>query len=144
MRCMVIVKATPDSEANPPVMPSTALLAAMNKFNQDLLKAGVLLAAEGLRPSRDGKRMRVGNGQRVVTDGPFAETKELVAGFWLWQVRSMDEALAWASRCPPPFEGGGVLEIRPLYEAEDFGAALTPELRENEAHMRAELAAKSP
>lgn len=142
MRCMVIVKATPESEANPPVMPSTELLAAMDGFNQELLKAGVLLAGEGLRPSRDGKRVRLGNGQHQVTDGPFAETKELVAGFWLWQVRSMDEALAWASRCPPPFEGGGVLEIRPLYEAADFGEALTPELRESEERLRAELATK--
>jgi hypothetical protein len=136
MRVMVIVKATKDSEAG--VMPSTELLTAMGKYNEELVKAGVMLAGEGLHPSSKGKRIRMEGGQRTVIDGPFAETKELIAGFWLWQVRSMDEAVEWARRCPDPMPGGGVLEIRPVFEADDFGEALTPELREQEERLRAQ------
>ena len=137
MRCMVMVKATAESEAG--VMPSQELLAAMGKFNEELVKAGVMLAGEGLTPSARGARVTFSGKQRHVVDGPFAETKELVAGFWLWQVKSMDEAIAWVRRCPNPMEGESVIEIRPVFEAEDFGEAFTPELREQEARLRAHL-----
>jgi hypothetical protein len=118
MRVMVLVKATPDSEAG--VMPTPQLLADMGRFNQQLIEAGVMLAGDGLKPSRLGKRVLFGGSSRSVTDGPFAETKELVAGYWLWQVSSMDEALEWVRRCPNPMPGPSEIEIRPLYEAEDF------------------------
>jgi hypothetical protein len=137
---MVMVRATAESEAG--VMPSQKLLAQMTAFNEELVKAGVMLAGEGLKPSSQGKRMVFAGGRRSVVDGPFAEAKELVAGFWLWQVRSMDEALEWARRCPAPFEGDCAIEIRPLLEADDFGEALTPELRAAEERMRGELAGK--
>jgi len=137
MRVMVIVKASKESEAG--VMPDTELLAAMGKFNEDLVKAGVMLAGEGLHPSRRGVRVRYAGASRTVTDGPFAETKELVAGFWLWQVRSMDEAIEWARRCPNPHPGECEVEIRPVFEAEDFGEAFTPELREQEDRLRREV-----
>jgi hypothetical protein len=131
MRVMVIVKASKASEAG--VMPDVALFDAMDRFNQELLQAGVLLAGEGLKPSSEGVRMRCDVEPRVVHDGPFAETRELVAGFWLWQVRSMDEAIEWARRCPAPHADGGELEIRPVWEAEDFDA-MTAELRAQPAH----------
>jgi hypothetical protein len=137
---MVMVRATAESESQSGALPSSEILEAMGRFNEELMKAGVMLAGEGLKPSRDGKRMRFAHGTRQVIDGPFAETKELIAGFWLWQVRSMDEALEWARRCPPPFEGECEIEIRPLFEAEDFGEAMSPELRDAEERMRAELA----
>ncbi|MDO1529913.1 YciI family protein [Fulvimonas sp. R45] len=143
MRCMVMVRATAESEASPPAMPSQRRLAEMNRFNEELMQAGVLLAGEGLRPSAAGARVRFAGDRRSVIDGPFAEAKELIAGFWLWQVRSMDEALAWAQRCPPPFDGECEIEIRPLFEAEDFGEALTPEVRASEERIRAALASKS-
>ena len=137
MRVMVMVKATSESEAGK--MPSTELLAAMGNFNEELVKAGVLLAGEGLHPSAKGKRVRFSGSQRTVIDGPFTETKELVAGFWLWQVESMEEAVAWVRRCPNPMEGDSEIEIRPLFEAADFGAELTPELRAQEERLRAEV-----
>jgi hypothetical protein len=137
MRVMVIVKATKNSEAG--IMPSEKLLAEMGKYNEELVKAGVMLAGEGLHPSSKGKRVTFSGGKKSVIDGPFAETKELIAGFWLWQVKSMEEALEWARRCPDPMPGEeGVLEIRPVFEAEDFGAELTPELRAQEERLRAE------
>ena len=139
MRVMVMVKATPESEAGR--MPGTELLAAMGRFNEELVKAGVMLAGEGLHPSARGKRVRFSGPQRRVIDGPFAETKELVAGFWLWQVRSMDEAVEWVRRCPNPMEGESEIEIRPVFEAEDFGAEFTPELRAQEDRRRAEVEA---
>jgi hypothetical protein len=135
---MVIVKATKNSEAG--MMPSETLLAEMGKYNEELVKAGVMLAGEGLHPSSKGKRVRFSGSQRTVTDGPFTETKELIAGFWLWQVRSMEEALEWVRRCPDPMPGEvGELEIRPIFEAEDFGAELTPELRAQEERLRTEI-----
>jgi hypothetical protein len=134
MRVMVIVKATKDSENGVP--PSAELLGQMGKFNEQLVKAGVLLAGEGLKPSSNGKRVRFSGATRTVTDGPFAETKELVAGFWLWQVKSMEEAVEWVRRCPNPMPGDSDIEIRPVFEAEDFGVELTPELRANEAKLR--------
>ena len=137
MRVMVMVKATSESEAGK--MPSTELLAAMGNFNEELVKAGVLLAGEGLHPSARGKRVRFSGSQRTVIDGPFTETKELVAGFWLWQVKSMEEAVEWVRRCPNPMEGDSEIEIRPLFEAADFGAELTPELRAQEERLRAEV-----
>jgi hypothetical protein len=141
MRFMVMVKATKESEAG--VMPSAELLEAMGKYNEELVKAGVMLAGEGLQPSSKGARVRFAGKTRTVVDGPFAETKELVAGFWLWQVRSLEEAIEWARRCPNPFEGGeSELEIRQVFEAEDFGAEFTPELREQEARLRAEIATR--
>lgn len=140
MRVMVIVKASEDSEAG--VMPDTGLLAAMGRFNEELVKAGVMLAGEGLHPSRKGVRVRYSGASRSVIDGPFAETKELVAGFWLWQVRSMDEAIEWARRCPNPHAGDCEIEIRPVFEAEDFGEAFTPELREQEDRLRNQLETK--
>ena len=142
MRCMVMVRATRASEAGE--MPSQALMEAMGAFNEELVKAGVMLAGEGLKPSAEGARVRFAGKTRTVSDGPFAETKELVAGFWLWQVRSLEEAIEWARRCPNPFDSGeSELEIRPLYEAEDFGAEFTPELREQEERLRAEIAGRN-
>ncbi|RAS06939.1 YciI family protein [Cupriavidus alkaliphilus] len=138
MRVMVIVKATADSEAGK--MPGTELLAAMGNFNEELVKAGIMLAGEGLQPSAKGKRVRFAGSQRTVTDGPFAQPEELVAGFWLWQVKSMDEAVEWVKRCPNPMEGESDIEIRPLFELEDFGAELTPELREQEERLREQAA----
>ncbi|PVY77673.1 YciI family protein [Cupriavidus alkaliphilus] len=138
MRVMVIVKATTDSEAGK--MPGTELLAAMGNFNEELVKAGIMLAGEGLQPSAKGKRVRFAGSQRTVTDGPFAQPEELVAGFWLWQVKSMDEAVEWVKRCPNPMEGESDIEIRPLFELEDFGAELTPELREQEERLREQAA----
>jgi len=134
---MVIIKASKDSEAG--VMPSEKLLTDMGKFNDELVKAGVMLAGEGLHPSSRGKRVRFSGSRRSVIDGPFAETKELVAGFWLWQVRSMEEAIEWVKRCPNPMNEDCEVEIRPVFEAEDFGADYTPELREQEARQRAEI-----
>lgn len=140
MRVMVMVKATADSENG--VMPSAELLTAMGNFNEELVKAGVMLAGEGLHPSSKGVRVRFSGNSRSVIDGPFTETKELVCGFWLWQVRSMDEAIEWARRCPNPMPGDSDLEIRPVFEAEDFGAEFTPEARAQEDRLRAQLAAK--
>jgi hypothetical protein len=137
MRVMVMVKATSESEAGK--MPGTELLAAMGKFNEELVKAGLMLAGEGLHPSSRGKRVRFSGSQRAVIDGPFAETKELVAGFWLWQVKSMEEAVEWVRRCPNPMEGESDIEIRPLFEVDDFGAELTPELRAQEERLRGEI-----
>ena len=138
MRFMVIVKATKDSEAG--VMPSEQLLTEMGKFNEDLMKAGVLLAGEGLHASSKGARVKFSGNKRTVTDGPFAETKELIAGFWLWQCKSKDEAIEWVKRCPNPMQGESEIEIRQVFEAEDFGAEFTPELREQEERLRAETA----
>jgi hypothetical protein len=135
MRCMVIVKANKDSEAG--VLPSKELLTEMGKFNEELVKAGVMLAAEGLQASSKGKRVRFSGGKTTVIDGPFTETKELIAGFWLWQVRSMEEAVEWLKRAP--FGGGEEVEIRQVFEAEDFGAEFTPELREQEERLRKQV-----
>lgn len=135
MRVMVMVKATQDSEAG--AMPSEELLAAMGNFNEELVKAGVMLAGEGLHPSVKGKRVRFSGRQRAVIDGPFTETKELVAGFWLWQVKSMEEAIEWVKRCPNPMPTESEIEIRPVFEADDFGAEFTPELRAQEDRLRA-------
>ena len=140
MRFMVIVKANKDSEAG--VLPDEKLLADMGNFNEQLAKAGVLLAAEGLHPSSKGARVRFSGAKRTVIDGPFAETKELVAGFWLWQVKSKEEAVEWVKRCPNPFPGESEIEIRQVYEAEDFGAEFTPELRAQEERVRAQVAEK--
>ncbi len=141
MRFMVMVKATKDSEAG--VLPDKKLLADMGKFNEELMKAGVLLAGEGLQPSSKGARVRFSGAKRTVIDGPFAETKELVAGFWLWQVKSKEEAIEWVKRCPNPFQGTeSEIEIRQVFEAEDFGAEFTPELRAQEERIREQLAAK--
>jgi len=140
MRFMVIVKANKESEAG--VMPNQKLLAEMGKFNEELVKAGVLLAAEGLHPTSKGKRVKFAGAKRTVVDGPFTETKELIAGFWLWQVRSLEEAIEWVKRCPNPHEGESEIEIRQVFEAEDFGAEFTPELREKEERLRAQVAAK--
>ncbi len=141
MRVMVMVKATADSEAGR--MPGTELLAAMGAFNEELVKAGLMLAGEGLHPSVRGKRVRFSGAQRTVIDGPFAETKELVAGFWLWNVKSMDEAVEWVRRCPNPMEGDSEIEIRPVFEAEDFGAEFTPELRAQEDRLREQVEAQA-
>ena len=138
MKVMVLVKATADSEAG--VMPSTELLEAMGKFNEELVDAGVMLAGEGLKPTSQAVRIGFDGPSRRVIDGPFAETRELVAGFWLWQVRSLDEAIEWAKRCPNPMPAPSELEIRPLYEAADFGEEFTPELREQEDRLRERLA----
>ena len=135
MRVTVLVKADKNSEAG--VMPSEKLLSDMTRFNEELVKAGVMLAGEGLHPSSKGVRIRFDGKKRTVIDGPFAETKELVAGFWIWQVKSLDEAIEWLKRAP--FGGGTEVEIRPVFEAEDFGAEFTPELREKEARLRAEV-----
>lgn len=137
MRVMVIVKATADSEAG--VMPPIELMEAMGHFNEALVEAGVMLAGDGLHPSVKGKRVIFEGEGREVVDGPFAATEELVAGFWLWQVKDMDEALAWARRCPNPMLGRGILEIRPLFEMEDFGDAVTPEIAAQEERLREKL-----
>jgi hypothetical protein len=138
MRVMVIVKATAKSEAG--ALPSEQEFAEMGKFNEELVKAGVMLAGDGLHPSSKGKRVRFSGGKRTVVDGPFAETKELIAGFWLWQVKSMEEAIEWVKRCPDPMPGEeAVIELRPLYEADDFGKEFTPELRAQEERLRAEI-----
>jgi hypothetical protein len=141
MRVMVLIKADEDTEAG--VMPSEQLLAEMGRYNEELVKAGIMLAGEGLHPSSKGARVRFSGEKRSVIDGPFAETKELIAGFWLWQVRSMDEAIEWVKRCPNPTGAESVVEIRPVFEAEDFGAEFTPELREQEERLRAEIAART-
>jgi hypothetical protein len=137
---MVVIKANKDSEAG--VLPSHRLLAEMGKYNEELVRAGIMLAGEGLHPSSKGKRVRFTGQKLAVVDGPFAETKELIAGFWLWQVKSMDEAIEWVKRCPNPDGTDGEIEIRPLFEADDFGAEFTPELREQEERLRERLAAK--
>ncbi len=139
MKVIVFVKANKDSEAG--VMPSTEELATMTKYNEELVKAGIMLAGEGLHPSSKGKRVRFEGTKRTLIDGPFAEAKELVAGFWIWQVKSMEEAVEWLKRAP--FDGGAEIEIRPVFEAEDFGEAMTPELRAKEEQLRAQTAAKS-
>jgi hypothetical protein len=138
MRVMVIVKADKNSEAG--VMPSREILTAMGKYNEELVKAGVMLAGEGLHPTSKGKRVRFSGGKHTITDGPFAESKELIAGFWLWQVRSMDEAIEWLKRSP--FDWGTELEVRQVFETDDFGAELTPELRAQEERLRKQTAAK--
>src|ERR1700744_2689113 len=140
MRVMVIVKANADSEAGIP--PSTELLTAMGKLNEELVKAGVMLDGAGLQPTSKAARVRFPGDKRTVVDGPFTESKELVAGFWLWQVRSLDEAIEWVKRCPNPGCPDSEIEIRPLFEAADFGDQLTPELREQEARLRAQMAAR--
>ena len=141
MRFMVIVKADKNSEAG--VMPSEDFLAEMGRFNEKLANAGVLLAAEGLHPSSKGARVKFSGGQRIVTDGPFAEAKELIAGFWLWEVKSKEEAIEWVKRCPNPMpDTEAEIEIRQVFEAEDFGAEFTPELREQEARLREQVAAQ--
>ena len=137
MRVMVIIKADKDSEAG--VMPSQQLLTEMTAYNEQLVQAGIMLAGEGLLPSSKGKRVRFDGAKRSVIDGPFAETKELIAGFWLWQVKSMDEAVEWLKRCPNPMNAVTDVEIRPVGEADDFGAEFTPELRAREEAMRAEI-----
>jgi hypothetical protein len=139
MRVMVMVKATGESEAGQ--MPSEQLLSDMLKYNEELVKAGIMLAGDGLKPSREGKRVHFKGDKRTVIDGPFAETKELIAGYWLWQVRSMEEAVEWVKRCPNPMESESDIEIRPFFEAEDFGAEFTPELRAKEERLRSEAAA---
>jgi hypothetical protein len=138
MKVMVIVKATKSSEAGQ--MPSEQLLTEMGKYNEELVKAGIMLAGDGLHPSAKGKRITISGSKRTVVDGPFAETKELIAGYWIWQVRSLDEAVEWARRCPAPMPGeDSELELRPIFEAEDFGEVLTPELRAQEDRLRAEV-----
>ncbi|MCZ4322616.1 YciI family protein [Pseudomonas anguilliseptica] len=137
MRFMVMVKATADSEAG--FMPSEELMAAMGRFNEELVEAGVMLAGEGLHPSSKGVRVKFSGSQRSVTDGPFIETKELVAGFWLWEVASLAECIEWVKRCPNPMPGDSEIEIRQIYTAEDFGEAFTPELREQEERLRTRL-----
>jgi hypothetical protein len=138
MKVMVIVKASKNSEAG--VMPSEQLLSDMGKYNEELVKAGIMLGGDGLHPSVKGKRIKFGGGKRTVVDGPFAETKELIAGYWLWQVRSMEEAVEWARRCPEPMPGEDAeLEIRPVFEASDFGEEFTPELRAREEKLREEI-----
>jgi hypothetical protein len=138
MRVMVIVKATKESEAG--VMPNEKMLTEMGTYNQELANAGIMLAGEGLHPSSKGKRVRFSGAQRTIIDGPFAETKELIAGFWLWNVKSMDEAIAWLKRAP--FESGAEIEVRPIFESEDFGAELTPELRAQEDAIREQIASR--
>jgi hypothetical protein len=138
MRCIVFVKASKESEAG--ALPSTELLTSMGKFNEELVKAGVMLAGEGLHPSSKGKRITFSAGKPTVTDGPFAETKELVGGFWIWKVRNIEEAVDWLKRSP--FGPGAEVEIRPIFEAEDFGAHLTPELKEQQDHLREQITAR--
>jgi hypothetical protein len=140
MRVMVMIKANEDSEAG--VMPSEQLLTEMGAFNEELVKAGVMLDGDGLKPSSEGARVRFSGSQRTVIDGPFVETKELIAGYWIWQVESLDEAIEWVKRCPNPMGGESEIEIRPFFEAEDFGKEFTPELREQEERLRAQLSAK--
>lgn len=137
MRFMIIVKATKDSEAG--MMPSEQLLTEMGKYNEELVKAGVMLAGEGLQPSSKGTRVRFSGSKRTVIDGPFAETKELIAGYWIWQCKSKEEAIAWVKRCPNPMPGESEIEIRQVFEADDFGAEFTPELREQEERLRAKV-----
>jgi len=138
MRVMVIVKASKESEAG--MLPDTEILTKMGKYNEQLVKAGVMLAADGLQPTSKGKRVSFSGEKRTVTDGPFTETKELISGYWMWQVRSMDEAVEWLKRAP--FDGGAEIEIRPVFEAADFGENLTPELKEREQRLREQLAIK--
>jgi len=141
MRFMILIKATKDSEAG--ALPDAKLLTDMGNFNDELVKAGVMLAGEGLHPSSKGTRVRFAGAQRTVTDGPFAETKELIAGFWIWQVKSKEEAIAWVKRCPNPSPGTeSEIEIRQVFEADDFGAEYTPELRQQEERQRAQIAGK--
>ena len=140
MRVMIIIKANKDTEAG--VLPDEKLLSEMGKYNEELVKAGIMLAGEGLHPTSKGARVEFSGGKRTVIDGPFTETKELIAGFWLWQVRSLEEAIEWVKRCPNPLDGEAEIEIRQVFEAEDFGPALTPELREAEERLRAQTAAK--
>ena len=139
MRVMVILKASRESEAGQ--MPTTEMLAAMGKYNEELVKAGIMKAGDGLHPSSKGKRIRFSGKERTVIDGPFTETKELIAGFWIWQVKSMDEAVAWLKQAP--FDGGTEVEIRPFFEADDFGKEFTPELREQEERLRRQIVSKS-
>jgi hypothetical protein len=138
MRVIVFVKATKESEAGQ--MPTTEILTEMGKYNEELVKAGIMLAGEGLQPSSKGKRVKFSGSQRTVIDGPFVETKELIAGFWIWKVKSMDEAVDWLKKAP--FGGGTEIEIRPIFEADDFGKELTPELRQREERLRAQIASK--
>ena len=140
MRVMVLIKADKNSEAG--VMPDPQLLTEMGQYNEELVKAGIMLAGEGLHPSARGARVRFDGRQRSVIDGPFTETKELLAGFWLWQVRSMEEAIEWVKRCPNPMGEACEVEIRPVFEADDFGEAMTPELREQEDRLREQIAAR--
>ena len=141
MRVMVMVKATKNSEAG--VLPSEKLFTDMTNFNDQLVKAGIMLAGEGLKPSREGKRVRFGAGKKTVVDGPFAETKELVAGYWIWEVKSLAEAIEWVKRCPNPMPGDSEIEIRPYFEASDFGPEFTPALRDQEERQREALERKS-
>jgi hypothetical protein len=141
MKVMVFVKATQDSEAG--IMPNEQLFTEMGRYNEELARAGILLAGEGLHPSSKGVRVHFSGTDRTVTQGPFTPAQELVAGYWLWQVESMEEAIAWVKRCPNPMPGDSEIEIRPLFEAEDFGEALTPELREQEDHIRAQIETRS-
>jgi len=142
MRVMVIIKANKESEAG--VLPDEKLLTDMGKFNEELVKAGVMLAGEGLHPSSKGKRVKFSGAKRTVIDGPFAETKELIAGFWLWQVKSLEDAIGWVKRCPNPFpDAESEIEIRQIFEADDFGAEFTPELREQEERLRAQIEKQS-
>ena len=140
MRVMVMIKATKESEAG--VLPDERTLTEMGAFNEELVKAGVMLDGEGLKPTSAGARVKFQGASRTVVDGPFPETKELVAGYWIWQVNSLDEAIEWVKRCPNPMPGASEIEIRPLFEAADFGAEFTPELREQEERLRAEIAGK--
>jgi hypothetical protein len=140
MKFMILVKATKDSESG--ALPDEKLLTEMGKYNEELVKAGIMLAGEGLHPSSKGARVQFSGTKRTVMDGPFTETKELVAGFWLWQVKSKEEAIEWVKRCPNPMPGDSEIEIRQVFEPEDFGPALTPELREKEARVRAQSGAK--
>jgi hypothetical protein len=144
MRFMILIKATPLSESG--AMPDTKLVEAMHAFNKELIEAGIRLSADGLQPSSKGARVRFNGSNRTVTDGPFAETKELIAGFWVWQCKSLDEAIAWVKRCPNPFPGESEyeIEIRQLYELEDLGPEFTPELRESEKHLREQIASRKP
>ena len=141
MKFMIIVKATKESEAG--VLPDQQLLTDMGKFNEELVKAGVMLAGEGLQPSSKGARVKFSGNKRTVVDGPFTETKELIAGFWLWQVKSREEAIEWVKRCPSPFKGDSEIEIRQLFAPEDFGPNMTPELRESEERLRKEMAERN-
>lgn len=140
MRVMVMVKATSESEAGE--MPKERLLADMMKFNEELVKAGIMLSGDGLHPSSKGKRVRFSGANRTVVDGPFAETRELIAGFWMWQVKSMDEAVEWVKRCPNPMNSDSEIEIRPVFEMDDFGSECTPEIREQEERLREQIAAR--
>jgi hypothetical protein len=137
MRVMVMVKATPESEAGQ--MPATELIEAMGRYNEELVKAGIMLDGDGLKPSSKGVRVKFSGKNRTVVDGPFAETKELIAGYWIWQVQSMEEAIEWVRRCPNPMASDSDIEIRPFFEAADFGEAFTPELQENEARLRQQI-----